>query len=271
MSSECVLSAVEANISLFIPLVFTNFDQEYIANAFKDIGEVDHVDLVARVDRKGKYYNSVYVHFKHWHNTTCAQEFYEKVVSEHEQARLYHDGRWFWIVLPNYAKKHVPGERKPRIELDGVQTISYYVVEPPQPQPEQEPVVLEELNPFTEVEEGEITVQDDKDKDDDDEDEFEDYPEYYDELHSIEAKMDETEQVMMDVEEEDDMHLVSIDVRYVRTIEEENSQLAKYVQACEYDKYMLNAEIEQLREALIRMDIMYQAEAAKVRAFMPTW
>jgi len=251
---------VETNISLFVPHVFTNFDQEYIANAFKEIGEVDHIDLVSKVDRKGKYYNSVYIHFKYWHNTPVAQEFYEKVVSETEQARLYHDDPWFWIVLPNNAKKHVSGERKPRIELDGAQTINCYVVEP------EKPVIMDVV---TEFEEGEIDEEQPLIEELEDVEDVEDYEEY--DVESIEAKMDETEQIMLDIEEEDDMNLVSIDVRYIRTIEEENTRLTNYVQACEYDKYMLNAEIQQLREALIRMDIMYQAEAAKARAFMPMW
>jgi predicted RNA-binding protein YlqC (UPF0109 family) len=225
--------AVEANISLFVPHVFTNFKADYIANAFKHIGEVDHIDLVAKVDRKGKYYNSVYIHFKHWHNTLCAQVFYEKVMSEKEQARLYHDDPWFWIVLPNSAKKHVSGERKPRIELEGAQSIS--------------------CSTKLQKEEGEI-----------DEDE---QTEEEDDSVSIQAKMDETEQIMLEIEEEDDMHLISIDGRYVKAIEEENVRLMSFVKAYEFEKCSMLSEIEQLREALIRIDNMYKAEAAKVRAF----
>ena len=53
--------------------------------------------------------------------------------------------------------------------------------------------------------------------------------------------------------EAEDENLVSIDYRYVQAVEQEN--------------VWLHGEIAQLRLALINLDQMYQAEAAKVRAF----
>jgi hypothetical protein len=59
---------------------------------------------------------------------------------------------------------------------------------------------------------------------------------------------------MEEIEPPEDQHqLVTMDADYIRTIEEEN--------VC------LRCEVEQLRFAVINLDRMYQAEAAKVRAF----
>ena len=111
------------NISLYIPHVFPNFDKEFVTKAFKDIGEVSQIDFVARQDRNGRNYNSVYVHFNKWFSNKKALELYENVVGSKE-ARLYYNNTWYWIVLPNTAKKHIPGERKPRIDLSELKTIS---------------------------------------------------------------------------------------------------------------------------------------------------
>ena len=61
------MSAVK-NMSLFIPHVFPNFDQQYIAESFAEIGDVERVDLVAKLGRDGKTHNAVYIHFKKWYD-----------------------------------------------------------------------------------------------------------------------------------------------------------------------------------------------------------
>lgn len=253
MSAVTSAAAFEANISLYIPHVFANFDQAYIANAFKNIGEVNRVDLVGKLDRKGKHYNAVYVHFNHWHNTDFARNFYMKVTNNDEQARLYHDDPWYWIVLPNIAKKHLPGERKETINLEGSQAItSAYHVEPPS---QVDTSCYNVIEP-EEIDETTAAVFND-------EPEFEEFDEEFDEELEA-AQMEEIEQLM----EEEDMHLISIDGRYVHSLEQENTQMRFTIHENEIEKYNMRAEIDQLRAALINMDKMYQAEAAKVRAFI---
>lgn len=109
----------QPNISLYIPHVFSNFTSEYIANIFEsmDIGKVNHVDLVAKIDKHGKAYNSAYIHFEYWFSGTVAQNFQERVVDPNKEARIIYDDPWYWIVMENTAKKHTPGERKMRINL----------------------------------------------------------------------------------------------------------------------------------------------------------
>jgi len=106
-------------MSLYIPHVFTNFTAEYISNVFNysNIGIVDHVDLVAKIDKQDKPYNAVYIHFAYWFDNLFAKNFQAEVIDPKKEARIIHDDPWFWIVLENTAKKHVPGARKECIDL----------------------------------------------------------------------------------------------------------------------------------------------------------
>ena len=65
MSAQTINQTLE-NMSVYIPHVFPNFTKEYIASIFEDfgIGVVDHVDLVAKMDKHGKHYNAAYIHFE---------------------------------------------------------------------------------------------------------------------------------------------------------------------------------------------------------------
>jgi len=209
------------NLSLFIPFVFPNFDQKYVTKAFAKIGNVDRVDFVAKQDRAGKTYNAVYVHFKEWYNNKLADHIWDQCFEKNEQTQYYHDNtEYFWIVLPNTAKKHVPGERKQRIGLGDANAINVKSAE--------DPVTAKLDNKIEE----ECFEEDDMER---------------------EAELAEIEALMEQEKMEEDKDLISIDWRYVHMMEQENK--------------WLHGEISQLRTALIKMDQMYQAEAAKVRAF----
>lgn len=238
------------NLSLFIPFVFPNFDQKYVANAFAKVGNVERVDFVAKQDRAGKTYNAVYVHFNKWYNNKLAKHIYEECFEKKGQTQFYHDGtEYFWIVLPNTAKKHVPGERKPKISLGNINAINVKSIEKEEP---------EKKKPVNEKEK--TTYFDENEENWSDEVEEEHLEllrapiEDWDEMDAvigaeIEAEM-EAEDKKMELE---DKNLISIDWRYVQTIEQENR--------------WLHEEIWQLRTALIKLDRIYEAEAAKVRAF----
>jgi hypothetical protein len=145
-----------------------------------------------------------------WYTNREAVQLYNDVLDVENEARLYHDEQWYWIVLPNTAKKYVPGERKPRIDLGDLNPTS----------------VNDVSNDLSKMyDEEDIQALDD------------------------EAKMAEIEALI----EEEDSYLVSIDSRYIQVMEQ--------------DLWQMRSEIAQLRAALINLDQMYQAEAAKVRAF----
>jgi hypothetical protein len=95
------------NISLYIPHMFKKFTGEYIAEVFNrfNIGMVDHVDFVPKIDRRGRPYNAAYVHFKHWFDGVIAANFQERVLNPNKEAHIVHDDPWYWNVLENTAKK----------------------------------------------------------------------------------------------------------------------------------------------------------------------
>ena len=97
------MSAIK-NISLFVPHVFPNFTQKYVAESFADLGDVDRVDFVAKQDRDGKPYNAVYIHFKKWYNNGFAIKTQDDI-ERNGSVKFYHDeSEYYWIVLPNTAK-----------------------------------------------------------------------------------------------------------------------------------------------------------------------
>lgn len=107
------------NISLYIPRVFTNYSKADISRAFERvfIGKVSKIDFVAKMCNDGTAYNSVYIHFEYWYDNVAAINFQERVLDPNQEARLVYDDPWYWIVFENKAKKHIPGERKARIDL----------------------------------------------------------------------------------------------------------------------------------------------------------
>lgn len=230
------MSAIK-NISLFIPHVFPNFDQKYVTKVFSEIGQVDNVDFVAKQDRNGKLFNAVYVHFKKWYSNENNHNFQYNIM-ENGSDKWYHDeSEYYWIVLPNTAKKHISGERKAIIDLGESNSISVKKIpeklvlkrtDAPK-KPTYAQIISENTNPAFQPANLEA------------------------EMEEIETEL-EAEMAEMEAEmEAEDENLISIDGRYVQMIEQENA--------------WLHAEVAQLRAAIINMDQMYQAEAAKVRAF----
>lgn len=249
------MSAIK-NISLFVPHVFPNFSQKYVADAFSEIGDVDRVDFVPKQDRDGKDFNAVYIHFKRWYDNRLSVNTQDDII-ENGSYKFYHGySGYFWIVLPNTAKKHIPGERKPRIDLGDSKSVSVKAIEktpvkkvrasvcPAAPKkPSYSQILREPVAPALSAR----TLLDD----------FEELP---GPLHTLPVRESyinaEDISNMEEIEDElarEDENLVSIDYRYIQTIEHENLQL--------------HGEIAQLRMALINLDQMYQAEKAKVTAF----
>ena len=245
------MSAIK-NISLYIPHVFPNFTKEYVADAFESFGLIDRVDFVAKQDRNGKDYNAVYVHFKKWFDTAENHKFQTNLLSDYAESgpvRVYHDNLWYWIVLPNTANKHTPGDRKPRIDLGNAKAISTSSsshVTPVKEQAKKSCPDAPKKRSYADVatsDKMQAELEHSKHRLIDDFDQVADFQ------AEIEAEMDEIEELL----EEEDQNLIRIDGRYVQELEAEN--------------WGLRAEIAQLRAALINLDQMYQAEAAKVRAF----
>jgi len=117
------MSAIK-NISLFIPHVYANFTSPMVVDIIRDmgIGEIKSIDFVSKMGSDGKLYNAVYIHFYKWYDNIVAHNFQERVLDPKREARIMYDDPWYWIVLENKGKKHVPGQRKPTIDLDAFST-----------------------------------------------------------------------------------------------------------------------------------------------------
>jgi hypothetical protein len=113
------MSAIQ-NISLYIPHIYANYTSGRVFDIIENmrIGEVKRVDFVPKTGSDGKPYNAAYIHFYQWYDNIVAHNFQERVLNPAQEARIMYDDPWYWIVLENKTKKHVPGERKPRIDLD---------------------------------------------------------------------------------------------------------------------------------------------------------
>jgi len=119
------MSAQLANMSLYIPRVFPNYDGEAIAKVFESLrlGKVNRIDFVPKTGRDGKGYNAVYVHFEQWYDNVAARNFQARVVDPEQEARIVYDDPWFWIVFENKSQKRpqsrfTPSARQFRSEYE---------------------------------------------------------------------------------------------------------------------------------------------------------
>jgi hypothetical protein len=212
------------NVSLFIPHVFPNFSKEYIANTLTKygIGEVENIDFVAKQDRNGKDFNSVFIYFKRWFNTQANYEFQLCLFDKEREARIYHDGMWYWIVLENTGKKYISGNRKTRIDLGGVNAINTKKTY-------KDPSILSEsMHKFIEK----CKIQSAPPNSNI----FNDWRE---EFEAIDQYMEEQE------------NFITIDGRYVKTIEEENARLRN--------------EVSQLRTYITNQQYVYHQTLSEVK------
>jgi hypothetical protein len=205
------------NISLFIPRVFSNIGEERIADKFEEmnVGKVSRVDLVPQY---GKNYNAAYVHFDHWNNNEEARNLQSSILDPEKEARVVYDDPWFWIVLENKSRKQVANtHRKPCIDLtDFAETIQVVEEKMPVKGKSYKNVVVSNLPP---------KVQDDYD-------EWEEIVEYND-VPDNEEHQEYDEQDFQNMEEledlmdEEEAFQVSVDWRYLKTIEEENLRMGQ--------------------------------------------
>jgi hypothetical protein len=145
------------------------------------------------------------------------------------------------------GKKHIPGQRQPIIDIGESKTVSVKAVQktpekqekqvacPSAPKkPTYAQLVADKIHPVN------LDVELQKCA----------------ELDELDVDATEEAAQMAEIESEldaEDENLISIDYRYVQSVEQEN--------------FWLRGEIAQLRMALINLDQMYKAEKAKVRAF----
>ena len=228
-------AATLSNINVFIPYVFSNIDEEYITKAFKMIGVINHMDFVSKQDREGKLYNAVYIHFDYWLNNTTTTKLHHSLENG-DEARLIHDTPWFWVVLPNKGQKFISTDRKPRIDLQHFKKMDMTtntpekktnINEPPPMAPVKATYAQIALNQNDKIKcypfPCKFITRSDNIPNLEDEYDAE-YSEDIANMAEMEAEMDAELKAL-----NPDASLVSIDARYVQTIEHENFYLRNQV------------------------------------------
>ena len=233
------------NISLYIPHIFANFSKEYVSGVFEanEIGKVKNIDFVSKLGQDGKPFNAAYIHFESWLNNISAHNFQERVLNPNKEARLMYEDPWFWIVLENKSKKVVSGERKACINLGDSQSISTSQLTPVKEKETNCPSAPSKVKSYA----GAVNLNLEttfQDVIDEFEPEFDSKIEA--EIEEIEAEMEEIEAVM----EEEDQYLVSIDSRYVESIEAENMDLRTQIAYLQNALYIEQIKTHTLSEAI---------------------
>jgi hypothetical protein len=187
-------------MSIYIPHVFSNITEDRITRVFDSLslGKVKNIDFVEKMSKYGTVYNAAYIHFEYWYDTVTSQSFQERVRNPDKEARLVYDEPWYWIVLENHGAKSVPGTRKLRVNLTDMTPVKKSITQP------SAPVKNKYYN--------NIPVKS---------------------LHSVKRKLvdefdkEEHEQILDNIEammDEEDRHIISIDGRYVQSLEHHSRQ-----------------------------------------------
>ena len=99
--------------SIMIPRVFPNITERRVHAVFRtlQLGEIDHIDFVAREGRDGAKFNMVFVHFKRWFDTEDATAALEQLRAGDEPLIIEYDTPWFWKAYLNKGTKREHKER----------------------------------------------------------------------------------------------------------------------------------------------------------------
>jgi hypothetical protein len=257
------MTTVNSALSLFIPYIFPNFGKDYVKDVFEthlELGMVSHIDFVAKVDKQGQEYNAAYVHFSEWSQDENTAKFQCEVCSE-KGSRIIYDDPWFWVVLENTKKKHVSGERKPRLDLsDSKSTVLPPVLKRTTNNPDDEihsmdfPELASKCKPV-QAPLPAITLQELLKMPDEfgyTEEDYKQVAELDAEIADIYGYKEEDYAQMGELEDEADASLISIDGAYVQELEIEN--------------VLLREQLQQLSGTFYQLQLAYQAEAAKSNA-----
>jgi hypothetical protein len=258
-----------STMSLYIPHIFPNYTREDVTQVFENLlGKIKNIDFVSKIGQDGKEFNAAYVHFEDWYDTIAAKNFQSRVQDPTKEARLVYDEPWYWIVLENKARKYVPGERKPRIDLtDLIIPTKKSTMETPKATTTEalkapvkssvisqkltaniKPINLEKMidSAFPSLSSKPLAIAEKPLATEDLDEVFEDF--LYETM--LFDEMDACQEDML----AEDSNLVSIDARYVQTLEEENLQLHNQI-------YELTMRLQELDNSLYTSEAKSQAFA----------
>ena len=214
------------NISLYVPHVFANYSKADVAKVFNEyVGDVKEVDFVSKKSHDGRPYNAAYIHFHSWHNNHATINLQARVLDPAQEARIVYDDPWYWIVLENKGQK-LANTNKSRIdyrdEFPAIATPQKMAIAPIAPTK-----AARKQPAFTEKAPG-INLEND-----------------FDEALTKEERDAIMLAELQDLMDHEERFLVTVDSRYLRTIESENAEM---------------------RMKLDHLSNIYQAEFAKTAA-----
>jgi hypothetical protein len=100
--------------------MFPETTGEMIHDVFynKKIGEVKQVDFIPKMNNRGEYYHSAFVHFDYWFDSDHAKNIQERILcNPNLLTRVVYDNPYFWVIQENKSEKCAPGKPKLRIDL----------------------------------------------------------------------------------------------------------------------------------------------------------
>jgi hypothetical protein len=217
------MSAEMKNISLFIPHIFANYRRDDVVKIIEDdhkIGKVKHIDYIKKFNNGNDYY-AAYIHFDYWNENEAAIKLQEDVLNVDKEAHIMYEDPWYWIVLENKTPqktKTKSGDRKIRIDLGGASISKAHYSTPKK-------VNMEVLCPGAPAKKKPMSLVIEEDDDE--------YMETVTNLNydfdeeayaEMEQELDEIERyIEKEVDNSQNNHLVHIDSRYVKVIEDENA------------------------------------------------
>jgi hypothetical protein len=202
------MSTTVQNISLYVPHVFANYSKEDVTKVFNDyVGDVKEIDFVTKKSQDGRNYNAAYIHFHSWRNNPATVNLQQRILDPNQEARLVYDDPWYWIVLENKGQKSARSvATKPRIvDYDANFPV---ITTPPAAAaciPPNAPVKLRKVSVACLLKPVGIKLENEFDA-------------IANEAADDEIKMNELYEMM----EREEQFLVTVDSRYLRTIEQEN-------------------------------------------------
>lgn len=115
--------------SICIPRVFKSVTSKKLYDVVErlDLGTIDRIDMVAKVNVHGESSNKVFIHFKKWNlKSPVAQAAREKLL-QGEEIKIVYSDPWFWkctasrVEKPQFRDYSAP---PPRIDLGGCKSMS---------------------------------------------------------------------------------------------------------------------------------------------------
>ena len=115
--------------SICIPRVFTSMTRRDLYNVIEklNLGAVDRIDMVSKVNDRGEPYYKVFIHFKMWNNKDATARATRDKLLKGEEIKIVYKDPWFWkctasrVEKPEYRDYSAP---PPRIDLGGCKSLS---------------------------------------------------------------------------------------------------------------------------------------------------